>query len=112
MKNNKYIFLVLTCCALVVTSCMDHYESLPADEFTEDYLFSRTDSNGTQARQFLNSIYGILENGHNRVGGDYLDASTDDAISVNVNNEPDVYRIYKGLYTASNMVSGDMMWSQ
>lgn len=39
MKNNKYIFLVLTCCALVVTSCMDHYESLPADEFTEDYLF-------------------------------------------------------------------------
>lgn len=61
MKNNKYIFLVLTCCALVVTSCMDHYESLPADEFTEDYLFSRTDSNGTQARQFLNSIYGILE---------------------------------------------------
>ena len=112
MKNNKYIFLVLTCCTLVVTSCMDHYESLPADEFTEDYLFSRTDSNGTQARQFLNSIYGILENGHNRVGGDYLDASTDDAISVNVNNEPDVYRIYKGLYTASNMVSGDMMWSQ
>lgn len=53
MKNNKYIFLVLTCCTLVVTSCMDHYESLPADEFTEDYLFSRTDSNGTQARQFL-----------------------------------------------------------
>lgn len=39
MKNNKYIFLVLTCCTLVVTSCMDHYESLPADEFTEDYLF-------------------------------------------------------------------------
>ncbi|MGI6242229.1 MAG: RagB/SusD family nutrient uptake outer membrane protein [Prevotella sp.] len=112
MKSNKYILLAIACCSLNLTSCMDNYETLPADEFTEDYLFSRTDSNGTQARQFLNSIYDIMENGHNRVGGDYLDASTDDAISVNINKEPDVYRLYKGSYTASNRISSDMKWGE
>lgn len=95
---------------LLLSSCMDNYETLPADEFTEDYLFSKTDSNGTQARQFLNLIYNTMKNGHNRVGGDYLDASTDDAISIKIGNNPDVYRIYTGNYTASNRVSNDMYW--
>lgn len=111
MKRYRYILPVLALGMIaLVSSCMDNYETLPADEFTEDYLFSRTDSNGVQARQFLNQIYDELENGHNRVGGDYLDASTDDAISINTDNDPDVYKIYKGTYTASSRVTSDMIW--
>ena len=63
MKAIKYIFLSVVS-SLALTACMDNYESLPADEFTTEYLFSTTDSVGKQARQYLNSIYDIMENGH------------------------------------------------
>ena len=112
MKANKYIFLLSAASVLGLTACMDNYETLPADEFTTEYLFSTTDSLGTQARQYLNTIYDILENGHNRVGGYYLDSSTDDAISIDMDGEPDVLRIATGQYTASNRVSSDMRWGE
>ena len=110
MKIKQYIIVLAGIVAL--SSCMDSYETLPADEFTEEYLFSQTDSNGTQARQFLNSIYNVMDNGHNRVGGDYLDASTDDAISSNLTSSPDVYRLFMGNYTASNRITSDMKWDE
>ena len=110
MKIKQYIIVLAGIVAL--SSCMDSYETLPADEFTEEYLFSQTDSNGTQARQFLNSIYDVMANGHNRVGGDYLDASTDDAISSNLTSSPDVYRLFMGNYTASNRITSDMKWDE
>ncbi len=112
MKAKHYIFLLPAAFAVILTSCMDDYEPLPADEFTTDYLFSTTDSLGTQARQYLNSIYDIMENGHNRVGGDYLDASTDDAVSIDMDGEPDVLRLATGRYTASNRVNSDMRWGE
>ena len=111
MKAIKYIFLSVVS-SLVLTACMDNYESLPADEFTTEYLFSTTDSLGKQARQYLNSIYDIMENGHNRVGGYYLDCASDDAISIDMDGEPDVLRIATGRYTASNSVASDMRWGQ
>ena len=110
MKRKINILLTMALGAALCTSCMDSYETLPADEFTWDYLFSPTDSAGTQSRQLLNSIYAVMESGHNRVGGDYLDASTDDAISSYADTDPDVTRIFKGSYTASNRVSSDMQW--
>ena len=70
-------------------SCSDGYESQPVELIGLDIVFSRTDSNGTYASQFLMDIYADLQNGHNRVGSDYLDAASDDAISINTSN-PDV----------------------
>lgn len=112
MKAIKYYILIFAGSIMTLTSCMDGYEPLPADEFTYDYLFSTTDSLGKQARQYLNTIYDIMENGHNRVGGDYLDAASDDAISIDMDGEPDVLRLATGRYTASNGVGGDMRWGQ
>ena len=59
MKQNKYgtwavgAFMLL----LSAAACTDSYESTPVDMFTEDYLFSKTDSNGTVVRKYLNRIY-------------------------------------------------------
>lgn len=69
MKQNKYgtwavgAFMLL----LSAAACTDSYESTPVDMFTEDYLFSRTDSNGTVVRKYLNRIYYYMRNGHNGV---------------------------------------------
>lgn len=72
MKQNKYgtwavgAFMLL----LSAAACTDSYESTPVDMFTEDYLFSKTDSNGTVVRKYLNRIYYYMRNGHNGVNGD------------------------------------------
>ena len=84
MKQNKYGAWAIGAWMLLLTavSCTDSYEGTPVNMFTEDYLFSRTDSNCVVARQFLNRIYWYMRNGHNGVNGDYLDAASDDALSV------------------------------
>ena len=97
MKQNKYgtwavgAFMLL----LSAAACTDSYESTPVDMFTEDYLFSKTDSNGTVVRKYLNRIYYYMRNGHNGVNGDYLDAASDDALSV-ISSESDVYKLAIG----------------
>lgn len=95
---------------LTAVSCTDSYEGTPVNMFTEDYLFSRTDSNGVVARQFLNRIYWYMRNGHNGVNGDYLDAASDDALSVN-SGDPDVYKLAVGRYSASSTIPSDMIWT-
>lgn len=84
---------------LSAAACTDSYESTPVDMFTEDYLFSKTDSNGTVVRKYLNRIYYYMRNGHNGVNGDYLDAASDDALSV-ISSESDVYKLAIGRYIA------------
>ena len=112
MKQNKYgtwavgAFMLL----LSAAACTDSYESTPVDMFTEDYLFSKTDSNGTVVRKYLNRIYYYMRNGHNGVNGDYLDAASDDALSV-ISSESDVYKLAIGRYSASNFINSDMIWS-
>lgn len=110
MKFNKSIIFGIALSGAVMFSCTDNYESLPVNQFTEDYVFSTTDSAGSMATEYLNSIYVSLPNGHNRVGSDYLDAASDDALSLYFDSDPDVRRLQTGSYTASNMVSSDMMW--
>lgn len=112
MKQNKYGAWAIGAWMLVLTvmSCTDSYESAPVNMFTEDYLFSKTDSNGVVARQFLNRIYFYMRNGHNGVGGDYLDAASDDALSIN-SGDPDVYKLAVGRYSASSTISSDMIWA-
>jgi hypothetical protein len=118
MKNIKYFAITGCLSALALTSC-DDYEAVPIERFTQDYVFSPTDSLGRNAEKYLNAIYYALQNGHNRVGGDYLDAASDDAISSAV-SENDIQRLAAGQYTSSNRVGagrdipnriiGDMDW--
>lgn len=112
MKQNKYGAWAIGAWMLLLTAvaCTDSYEGKPVNMFTEDYLFSKTDSNGVVARQFLNRIYWHMRNGHNGVNGDYLDAASDDALSVN-SNDPDVYKLAVGRYSASSTISSDMIWT-
>ena len=112
MKQNKYGAWAIGAWMLLLTavSCTDSYEGTPVNMFTEDYLFSRTDSNGVVARQFLNRISWYMRNGHNGVNGDYLDAASDDALSVN-SGDPDVYKLAVGRYSASSTIPSDMIWT-
>ncbi|MFV0591827.1 MAG: RagB/SusD family nutrient uptake outer membrane protein [Draconibacterium sp.] len=111
MKINKYILMLGVAWALLNTSCTNDYEDVPLEQFTLDFVFSETDSLGGQAYQYLNSVYSYMLNGHNRVGGDYLDAATDDAISSSL-TENDVYKLATGQYTAASTIGSDMRWSQ
>lgn len=99
-------------CVLGMTglaSCTDGYENEPVENFTLDYVFSTTDSVGTQATQYLNNIYRHLVSGHNRVGSDYLDAATDDAISIYY-DDCEVYKLAMGRYTPTGRISTEMGW--
>lgn len=109
MVRNRYLLFLELILSFVVLSCTDGYETEPVEHFTLDYVFSKTDSAGVQAKRFLNDIYlNHLENGHNRVGGDYLDAASDDALSID-NDDPQVYQLVKGRYSANTRLA-DMEW--
>ena len=76
----KYFFLLLLTAASLV-ACNKSLNELPLEKYTEDYVFDPRDSVGTNVEQVLNDIYSILPNGFNRIGVNFLDAATDDAIS-------------------------------
>lgn len=105
------LFMLVFVTVLAGSSCTDSYENFPVDQFTIDYVFSTTDSMGVQARNFLHSTYDLLPNGHNGIGGDYLDAASDDAISIK-QKDPDVLKLALGQYSASNRISSHMGWGR
>lgn len=83
MIRNKYLTFLGVGLLFMASACNDGYEKEPVEHFTLDYLFSRADSAGIQARYFLNNIYyEHLPSGYNRINGDFLDAASDDAISL------------------------------
>ena len=111
MVRNKYLTFFGACLLFMASACNDGYEKEPVEQFTLDYLFSRVDSAGVQSRRFLNNIYyEHLYSGYNRVDGDFLDAASDDAVSVN-NNDPAVYKLLVGRYSALTRVT-DMEWGE
>ena len=110
MIRNKFLALLGGGLLFVITSCSDGYEPEPVEFVSLDFVFSPTDSLGTNAVKFLSNIYAGLQNGHNRVGGDYLDAASDDAISINI-ADPDVYKLQVGRYTAISRTS-NMDWGE
>ena len=65
--------------ALSVAGCKK-YENGPLENFTEEIIFDPLDQNGLNAQQFLANIYAEMPTGFNRIGGDLLDAATDDAM--------------------------------
>jgi hypothetical protein len=77
---------------LSAAGCTVDPEDEPLDEYTEDYVFDPNDPNGTLAIQFLNNVYTHLPTGFNRVGGDMLDAATDDAIPSRDNTAIEILR--------------------
>jgi hypothetical protein len=79
MKNYKNIIAVLAL-ILAIAGCKK-YEQFPVDKVGIDKIFDSRDSAGVNAQHYLYGIYSIMKNGHNRVGGDYLDAAGDDAVS-------------------------------
>jgi len=107
MKLYKFYTLIGLASILSLSSCND-YEDVPIERFTIDYVFSRTDSMGTKAKQYLTNIYAIMPSGHNRIGNEYLDVASDDGISVQ--NSTDVYKLQIGRYTANDRISSDMIW--
>lgn len=79
MKNQKTI-IAATLLILAIAGCKK-YEQFPVDKVNINAVFDPRDSAGVNAQKYLYGIYSVLKNGHNRVGGDYLDAASDDAIS-------------------------------
>jgi hypothetical protein len=80
MKNYRYTLLILCSAALLFGACTKSLEDKPLELVTEQYLWDPTDSLGTNAGYFLDNIYAQLPNGYDRIGGDLLDAATDDAV--------------------------------
>ncbi|WP_345952846.1 RagB/SusD family nutrient uptake outer membrane protein [Mucilaginibacter sp. PAMB04168] len=76
MKN---IYLILLA-VLIISGCKKYQQDGPLENLTEDLVFDPQDKNGYYAEQYLNNLYSSLPNGFNRIGGDFLDAATDDAL--------------------------------
>lgn len=109
MRSNKFLLncSFLTCLSMVVllSSSCRKLELEPKDWFGKDLVFDTMDVNGTIANFNLNDIYNYIPGGFNRIGGDFLDAATDDAIPsrnntlveyftngrISVLNNPDAY---------------------
>jgi len=107
MKLYKFFAIIGLTAILSLPSCND-YEDVPIERFTIEYVFSRTDSMGTKAKEYLVNIYAIMPYGHNRIGNEYLDAASDDATSIETSS--DVYRLQVNRYTAHDRVTQDMIW--
>ncbi len=76
---NRHIYIFLIAIFSVVVSCQK-LEDWPMERIKEDYLWDARDSLGTNAGYFLNTIYGEMPTGFNRIGGNVLGTATDDAI--------------------------------
>ena len=101
-------FILTTVVAGMAAGCQKQYEPVPLGEQTTlDFAFNTKDSAGIMALQYLNTTYlEALQNGHNRVKGDYLDAASDDAISNSLTVSA-VQQIATGAYSAATPNADD-----
>jgi starch-binding outer membrane protein, SusD/RagB family len=98
--------------AAFFSACRKAYESVPlGQQIPTEIAFDPHDSAGTYAMRFLLTTYNeALVNNHNRIGNNYLDAATDDAVS-SQSGIPDVQKIATGAYTSVN-TNADNIWSR
>lgn len=87
MKKYLTILFFLAACLVIVSSCRK-YETVPVETVTKDYIWDTKDSNGVYASQYLFSIYSSLPDGANRIGRDFLDAGSDDAVTSQTSTAP------------------------
>lgn len=83
MKLRNIIFKSALCGLLLVmlfTNSCKKIETVPKDWFGSDLVFDTLDRLGTVAAFNLNDLYNYIPGGFNRIGGDFLDAASGDAI--------------------------------
>jgi len=110
MKKNTIIILFLSGIIWGITGCKK-YEQFPVDKVTANYVFDAKDSAGVNAQAFLNGIYSKLRSGHNRVGGDYLDAASDDAVSSATSPTTSVTLLSTGAYNSYTFPGDEDSWA-
>lgn len=103
------IFLLVV---LGLASCQKNYESVPLGQTAvSNDVFNPYDSAGTNAIYYLANCYlQSLVSGHNRIGNDYLDAASDDAVSSS-NTLSLVQEIATGQFSAA-APNGDDVWTR
>lgn len=106
MKNNITKILVLIVICAAGYGCKKS-EQFPVDKISIFYVFNPKDSAGTTAQAYLNNVYNTVKNGHNRVGSDYLDAASDDAVSRSLSTAP-VTLLSTAGYTSASTI--DNVW--
>jgi len=89
-------------------SCTSDLEIEPIELQTLEQVFDQQDSAGVNANRFLADTYRFLPNTGNRVGGDFLDAASDDAVSSNPTNTS-VQQLATGSFTADSYQ--DNLWA-
>ncbi|SDG23485.1 RagB/SusD family nutrient uptake outer membrane protein [Chitinophaga filiformis] len=109
MKQFPTIFL-LAGFLIALVACKKDYEAVPLEKVTIEYVFDKDDSLGTYANKFLNTVYSKLPGGYNRVGGDLLDAASDDAIS-GFTGTTSVSKLATGAYTSFETIAEETPWN-
>jgi len=112
MKQLLYITIVLCLVGCLFSACRKSYESVPlGQQITPDLAFDPRDSLGKQAMTYLLTTYQqAFYSGHNRIGGNYLDAASDDAVA-SASGIPAVQAIATGAYS-STLTNADDMWAR
>lgn len=95
-------FSILILGLIVIASCKKVYERVPLEQLTDDYIWDSKDSNATYATQYLSTIYAMLPTSYNRIGPDFLDAASDDAVSSQVSQSPAELMATGGITIFSN----------
>jgi len=108
MKNIHLLWLALATYILLQQSCKSDLEVEPLELQTLDQVFDTNDSAGVNANRFLANCYRYLPALGNRVGGDFLDAASDDGMSSNPTNTS-VEQLATGTYTADSYQ--DNLWA-
>lgn len=108
MKNYKNIIAAITL-ILAIAGCKK-YETFPVEKVPIDKIFDSRDSAGVNAQHYLYGVYSTLKNGHNRVGGDYLDAAGDDAVSSNTSSQNQVTVLSTAAYNSFTIPADESLW--
>jgi hypothetical protein len=110
MNRIKNISLAAITLIIALSGCKK-YEQFPVDKVGLGTVFDSKDSLGTNAREFLYGIYPVMKSGHNRVGNDYLDAASDDAMSSSPGQTNQVTILATGTYNAYNLPADENLWA-
>lgn len=109
MKKHLYKLLWIAVLPILFVSCKSTLEDVPVEQQTLDFVFDQNDSAGYNASRFLYDIYINLPSMYENVGGDFLDAATDNAVSSNPSNTS-VQQLALGTYTSDNYP--DEQWAK
>ncbi|MBC7888238.1 MAG: RagB/SusD family nutrient uptake outer membrane protein [Ferruginibacter sp.] len=91
MKRSIIFFSLGLLVWVALPSCKKDPETEPREIITGELIFDKKDVNAILAKQFLNNVYNFLPNGFNRIGGDFLDAATNDAVPTRIGTSVENY---------------------